>query len=94
MADDGDGIEGDGAHVEEHAGDVEERGEEENSLAAEEDGEEEPGEALREPPPRRLQRLPGGLALNQTEPRRGPPRRRPPSRRRMRRRWRGMPAAW
>lgn len=48
VGNDGEAVVGEwaGAHVEEHAGDVEERGEEEEALAADEDGEEVPGDAL------------------------------------------------
>lgn len=50
MLDDGDDVELDGAHVEEHAGDVDERGEEEDALPPEEAREEEPGDPLGEGP--------------------------------------------
>lgn len=46
MWNDGNDLEGNGAHVEEHARDVEERGEEEEPLAADENGEEVPDDAL------------------------------------------------
>lgn len=48
VLDDRHGIERHRSHVEEHAGDVKQGGEEKDALAAEENGEEDPGEALGE----------------------------------------------
>lgn len=50
MLDVGDDLEFDGAHVQEHAGDVDERGEEEDALPPEEAREEEPSDPLGEGP--------------------------------------------
>lgn len=57
MSDERTDVEGYGAHVQEHAGDVDKRGKEEDALATEEDRKEEPGEPLSEGPmTRRLTR--------------------------------------
>lgn len=59
MVDNRNDVEGDRTHVEKHAGDVEERSEQEDALAADEYGEDVPGESLQEGPTRRVE--PSGL---------------------------------
>lgn len=83
--DEGDLVEGDGAHVDEHDEDVDERREEEHPLPPQEQREEREGEALHPRPA--LRRRPGGEPAGRPA---GPPRpeARRAERRRRRRRWR------
>ena len=85
VVDDGDDVEGDGAHVEEHAGDVEERGEEEDALTPDQNREDVPSQALDEGGPSRRVEATAGLRPPVAKPRR--------PQRRLRRRRGAVPAA-